>query len=112
MMEIFICLSEPNIEAGPLPVMEAMACGVPVISTKVGWAVDHCTHGENIWFVDEEEIKDLPGIIKEVYHNEELREKLKLNASKLIKEFSIEKYTANIMKAYGEIENKKESKNN
>jgi len=112
MMEVFICLSEPNIEVGPLPVMEAMSCGVPVISTKVGWAVDHCTHGENIWFVDEKDIGDLPKIIKEVYHNEELREKLKLNASKLIKNFSIEKYTDRIMNAYDRLGIKEGRENN
>jgi len=112
MMEVFICLSKPNIEAGPLPVMEAMACGIPVISTKVGWAVDHCTHGENIWFINEEEIKDLPKIIKEVYHNEELREKLKLNASELIKDSSIEKYTDKIMNAYDRLGIKEDNKDN
>ena len=112
MMELFICLSEPNIEVGPLPVMEAMACKVPVISTKVGWALDHCTHGEDIWFVDEKEMEDLPKIIKEVYHNEELREKLKLNASKLIKDFSIEKYTDRIMRAYDKLGIKEGRENN
>ena len=39
-MFVYICLSEPLIETGPLPVLEAMACGVPIISTEVGWLQD------------------------------------------------------------------------
>jgi glycosyltransferase involved in cell wall biosynthesis len=40
-------------EAGPLPLFEAMACGVPVISTRVGWAPRLVDHGETGLLVDD-----------------------------------------------------------
>ena len=100
----------PHIEAGPLPVMEAMACGVPVISTKVGWAFDYCEHDKNIVFVSEEEAQDavkLSKIIKGVYDDESYRSRLRENALDLIKNFSIEKYCENLMNAYEAAYNKK-----
>lgn len=42
-------------EGGPKAVLEAMASGVPVISTRVGQAVDLVDHGRNGWLVDVED---------------------------------------------------------
>ena len=36
-------------EAGPLVLFEALKCGVPVISTPVGWCGDLISNGENGW---------------------------------------------------------------
>lgn len=99
-MNLFVCMSKPHIEAGPLPIMEAMACGVPVISTRVGWAKDYCEHGKNIYFVDEEEVPGLVNILKKVFGDRILRENLRNNALKLIKDFSLQKYGERIREVY------------
>ena len=102
-MVLFICLSESKIEVGPLPVLEAMACGVPVISTKVGWAKDWCEHGKNIWFIKDEIARDsekLSKEIKRVYDNEKLKNRLRDNALNLIKDFSIENYAKKLVNIY------------
>jgi len=102
-MNLFVCLSTPNIEAGPLPILEAMACGIPVISTRVGWAVDYCEDGKNIVFIDEKEasnIKLLADKIKSVYGNTELLKTLKTNGLTLIKNFGLNTYCDNLMKEY------------
>lgn len=39
-------------EAGPLPLFEALACGVPVISTPVGWAPRLIAPGQNGFIVE------------------------------------------------------------
>lgn len=108
-MKVFVCLSMPNNEAGPLPVLEAMACGIPVISTRVGWANDYCTDGENIIFIDEDKVEKphcLADLIKEVHNNKELRKKLVKNGLELVKEFSIERYVENVYRVYDLINNK------
>jgi glycosyltransferase involved in cell wall biosynthesis len=42
-------------EGGPLPLMEALCCGIPVVTTHVGLADVHIQHGHNGWFFDGEE---------------------------------------------------------
>ena len=46
-------------EGGPKAVLESMAAGVPLISTKVGQAVDLVAHGDNGWLTDVEDIEGL-----------------------------------------------------
>ena len=42
-------------EGGPLPLMEALCCGTPVVTTHVGLADLHVQHGHNGWFFDGED---------------------------------------------------------
>jgi glycosyltransferase involved in cell wall biosynthesis len=46
-------------EGGPKAVLEAMAAGVPLVTTRVGQAVDLVRHGENGWMVDVEDAEGL-----------------------------------------------------
>jgi glycosyltransferase involved in cell wall biosynthesis len=46
-------------EGGPKGVLEAMAGGVPVVTTRVGQAMDLVRHGENGWMVDVEDAEGL-----------------------------------------------------
>lgn len=46
-MSVYIGNSDDNIEEGTLPLLEAMACGIPVITTPSGEAKDIIKDGEN-----------------------------------------------------------------
>lgn len=45
-----LCVTS-TIDAGPLPLFEALACGTPVLSTPVGWA-PHFLDGSNGWIYE------------------------------------------------------------
>jgi glycosyltransferase involved in cell wall biosynthesis len=46
-------------EGGPKGMLEAMASGVPVVTTRVGQAMDLVRHGENAWLVEPEDAEAL-----------------------------------------------------
>ena len=62
---IDVCLVTSRDEGGPRAILEAMATGVPVVSTRVGQATDLVSHGENGWLVDSE---DVDGIVHRAMH--------------------------------------------
>jgi glycosyltransferase involved in cell wall biosynthesis len=47
-----VCLVTSRDEGGPKAVLESMATGVPLVSTRVGQAADLVRHGENGFLVD------------------------------------------------------------
>ena len=49
---IDLCLVASRDEGGPRAVLEAMATGVPLVTTRVGQAADLVQHGENGWMVE------------------------------------------------------------
>ncbi len=46
-------------EGGPKAILEAMASGVPLVTTRVGQAMDLVLHGQNGWMVDVEDAEGL-----------------------------------------------------
>ena len=46
-------------EGGPKAVLESMACGVPLVTTRVGQAMDLVQQGKNGWMVDVEDAEAL-----------------------------------------------------
>jgi glycosyltransferase involved in cell wall biosynthesis len=46
-------------EGGPKAVLESMASGVPLVTTRVGQATDLVQHGQNGWLVDVEDAEGL-----------------------------------------------------
>lgn len=48
-----------RIEGGPVPVFEAMACGIPIVSTPVGMVLDWVRHGENGMICDFEDTQSM-----------------------------------------------------
>lgn len=102
-MNLLVSLSRDGIEAGPLPTLEAMALGIPVVSTPIGWAKDNATHNENIFFIEEKNIINLSSVIRSVYDNIEARKRIADNAKKLIINFGMDSYSKQLMKIYEEI---------
>ena len=46
-------------EGGPKSLLEAMAVGIPVVTTRVGQAIDLARSGENAWVVESEDVDGL-----------------------------------------------------
>jgi glycosyltransferase involved in cell wall biosynthesis len=59
-------------EGGPKGVLEAMASGVPLVSTRVGQAVDLVRDGENGWLVDVENVEALADRLARLAGDDEL----------------------------------------
>ena len=103
-MNLFICMSEPHIETGPLPIMEALACGIPVITTPVGWAKDHLTHEKNVFFIQEDETdyKYVARKLRDIYDRPDIRGSYREKGLQLIKNFSLDIYCDKLMSIYEE----------
>ena len=63
---IDVCVVASRDEGGPRAVLEAMATGVPLVTTRVGQAADLVEHGVNGWMVDVEDVEALVGSIVHV----------------------------------------------
>jgi glycosyltransferase involved in cell wall biosynthesis len=56
---IDLCVVASRDEGGPRAVLESMAIGVPLVTTRVGQAADLVRHGENGWVVEVEDVDAL-----------------------------------------------------
>ena len=56
---IDLCLVTSRDEGGPRAVLESMATGVPLVSTRVGQGADLVRHGENGWLAAVEGVEEL-----------------------------------------------------
>jgi glycosyltransferase involved in cell wall biosynthesis len=54
-----VCLVTSRQEGGPKAVLESMASGVPLVTTRVGQAMDLVRNGENGFMVDVEDVEGL-----------------------------------------------------
>ena len=62
---IDVCLVTSRDEGGPRAVLEAMATEVPLVTTRVGQALDLVRHAENGWIVD---VADVSGLVEWTAH--------------------------------------------
>jgi glycosyltransferase involved in cell wall biosynthesis len=56
-------------EGGPKAVLESMATGVPLVTTRVGQAMDLVKHGENAFMTDVEDVDALASYALQVYRS-------------------------------------------
>jgi len=82
-------------ESFPLPPLEAMACGAPVATTRIG-TEDYAFDGENALVVPPRDPKRMAGAILELLKNESLCEQFRKAGPKTAKEFSWDKTADNI----------------
>jgi glycosyltransferase involved in cell wall biosynthesis len=63
---IDVCLVTSRDEGGPKAVLESMATGVPVVTTRVGQAADLVRNGENGWLCEVEDAEALAAAVARV----------------------------------------------
>lgn len=56
-------------EGGPKAILESMASGVPLVTTRVGQAMDLVKHGENAFMTDVEDVEALASYALRVYRS-------------------------------------------
>ncbi len=64
-LDLYIVASRQ--EGGPKAILESMASGVPLVTTRVGQAMDLVKHGHNAWVTDVENAEGLSELALNVY---------------------------------------------
>jgi glycosyltransferase involved in cell wall biosynthesis len=98
-VQVVPSLSEPQ----GLVVLEAMACGVPVIGTDTGGIPDMIKHGESGWLVPPNDAEALAKTIKEVLDNDREREKAGRAAHEKAQSFSTTGFGHKVVELYERI---------
>lgn len=80
-----------RVEGGPKALLESMACGVPVVSTKMGMARDIVEHGKNGLLSASEDIDDLVCQSGRVLSDVNLRKTLIQNSQIMAQQHDAEK---------------------
>lgn len=84
-MTIYVGNSEDDYEEGTLPYLEAMACGVPVVTTPNGVANDIAQHGRNALIVPFKDKEALKEAIATAMEDVELRKELRKGGWETVK---------------------------
>ncbi|MBM4241498.1 MAG: glycosyltransferase family 4 protein [Euryarchaeota archaeon] len=93
--------SQGNTEGLGVVLLEAMACGLPVIGSDIGGIPDIIEDGETGLLVGEKDVEGLSRAIIGLIENENLREKLAIKGSELVTEkFSWYKVAESYLKVY------------
>lgn len=83
---IHVCNSVDGFETGTLPILEAMACGVPVVTRSIGH-VPELFDGKNMVVRKgkEEDVEDLKAVLKETMENRDVLLRLRENGFQTVK---------------------------
>ena len=96
-MTIFVMYSTGEKETGTMPLLEAMARGIPVLATRQGMARDLIIDGENGILFEEHEFEEK---LKMLMEDKELRQRLREKAWETIKAYPWEKISRTYARAY------------
>jgi len=88
-------------EGMPMAVIEAMACGLPIIATRVGGLPDLVCPGLNGWLVPAGQPDQLANAIQQLMANPQMRYSMQIGSFQLAQEkFDIEKLVSRLLDIY------------
>jgi glycosyltransferase involved in cell wall biosynthesis len=90
-------------DAFPGVVLEAMACGVPVIGSNTGGIPDMVEHGVNGWLVPPNDAQVLATTIQAVLSNDRKREAAGSAAYQTAQSFSVDQFSHKLVSLYEKI---------
>lgn len=97
--EVFIM---PSLYEGfGLPILEAMACGCPVITSKEGSLAE--VAGDSAYFVDAYDVEDIKSGIKKVFNDKSLQEELRKKGLINVNKYSWEKTAKETLEVYRQV---------
>src|SRR3990167_8932184 len=101
---VHICNSTDDFESGTLPILEAMACGMPVLTRNIG-NVPELFDGTNMTVREgkKEDVEDLKKQLKELMENRDVRLRLRDKAWKTVKNRSDKKMARQFSKVYYQV---------
>lgn len=102
LQEAIIYIHTAKFEALGLALIEAMACGLPVVCTDGKGNRDLIIEGENGFMAMERSADLLANKIQYLLENEEVRKEMGQNALEFSKQFGIKKYVKELLKLYSD----------
>lgn len=82
-----VFINTTHFDNTPISVIEAMALGLPIVSTNVGGIPFLLTDYENGLLVSDSDVNGMTDAIIEIFNNEILREKITINARNTVESF-------------------------
>jgi len=91
----------PSLSEGfPVTLLEAMASGLPIVTTRVGGLPDIIKDGENGFLVEPENPQQIADKLQLLLHDEELRNKISSINKETVKRYSWENVTKNLEQVF------------
>jgi glycosyltransferase involved in cell wall biosynthesis len=92
-----------NIDASPVAMMDAMACGVPVVATKYSGSSDLVIEGKTGFIVKEKNSSEIANAVIRLLKNPRKKERAKNVRKVAISNFSLEKTAINYTQVFQEL---------
>jgi len=100
---LYVGNSEPDHEGGTLPFLEALACGVPVVTTPNGMAADIVEDERDVLLFEYGNYEQMKEKIKRAMEDLELRKKLRNNGWQAVKRFTPQYLAKEYEKLYNSV---------
>ena len=86
-LEYNVFINTTHFDNTPISVIEAMALGLPVVSTNVGGIPFFLKDEENAFLVEDNDSEHMADVIKNIFHDQNSRHTIVVNARRMVESF-------------------------